>query len=236
MNSLYTLGLRQISSIQADIDRLRSEGDTSIALQGQIAASLAALNRTVDDYDSMAKREMVKSKQEKASLRVQKFRSDYNDLRKSFEQTKLMAENQHAEAQRAALLQSSTSPISSHSSARHRFQPNASTTVSESPFNLASQPTSGVEQALDEHSFLQETETQLDNFLAQGMEVWNNLKDQKEILKGTKRRMLSAANTLGLSRDVIGWIERRSREDTIIFVAGAVFTFFCFWLIWHYLG
>ena len=35
---------------------------------GQIAASLAALNRTVDDYDSMAKREMVKSKREKASL------------------------------------------------------------------------------------------------------------------------------------------------------------------------
>lgn len=27
-----------------------------------------------------------------------------------------------------------------------------------------------------------------------------------------------------------------SKEDTIIFCIGAVFTFFCFWLIWHYLG
>ncbi len=35
---------------------------------GQISASLAAMNRTVDDYDSMAKREMIKAKQEKALM------------------------------------------------------------------------------------------------------------------------------------------------------------------------
>lgn len=35
---------------------------------GQITASLAGLNRTVDDYDSMAKREMIKAKQEKAFM------------------------------------------------------------------------------------------------------------------------------------------------------------------------
>jgi len=35
---------------------------------GQISASLAAMNRTIDDYDSMAKREMIKAKQEKAQM------------------------------------------------------------------------------------------------------------------------------------------------------------------------
>ena len=63
--------------------------------------------------------------------------------------------------------------------------------------------------ALDEHSFLQSTEARLDEFLAQGQEVLNNLVDQRNVLKGTQRRLLDAANTLGLSRDVIGWIERR---------------------------
>lgn len=29
------------------------------------------------------------------------------------------------------------------------------------------------------------------------------------MLKGTQRRLLDTANTLGLSRNVIGWIERR---------------------------
>jgi len=76
----------------------------------------------------------------------------------------------------------------------------------------------------------------LDEFLAQGREVLDNLVDQRKILKGTHRRLLDAANTLGLSRDVIGWIERRSTQDMYIFIAGAVFTFFCFYLIWHYLG
>lgn len=27
-----------------------------------------------------------------------------------------------------------------------------------------------------------------------------------------------------------------STQDMYIFFAGAIFTFFCFWLIWHYLG
>jgi Golgi SNAP receptor complex protein 2 len=37
---------------------------------GQISASLAAMHRTVDDYDSMAKREIIKAKQEKAQMSV----------------------------------------------------------------------------------------------------------------------------------------------------------------------
>lgn len=35
---------------------------------GQIAASLAAFQRTIEDFDSMARREMMKAKQEKANM------------------------------------------------------------------------------------------------------------------------------------------------------------------------
>lgn len=90
--------------------------------------------------------------------------------------------------------------------------------------------------ALREHSFTQATSAQLDDFLAQGREVLDNLVDQREMLKGTQRRLLTAANTLGLSRDVISWIERRSTQDMYIFFGGAIFTFVCFFLIWYYLG
>ena len=55
---------------------------------GQISASLAAMHRTIDDYDSMAKREMIKAKQEKAQMRVQKFRADYAEFRNQFERLK----------------------------------------------------------------------------------------------------------------------------------------------------
>ncbi|KAG9018561.1 protein transport protein bos1 [Tulasnella sp. 427] len=238
MNSLYTLGVRQTSSIRSDLDKMR-EGDFSAALQGQISASLAALNRTIDDYDSMAKREMIKAKQEKAYTRIQKFRTDYGELRSQFEDAKRTANQARQASQRSELL----GPDNPGGVARQRFaQSPTASTHSESPFAIPPSssfgPNASLRQAhaLNEHSFIQNTETQLDSFIAQGREVLDNLVDQKNILKGTQKRLLDAANTLGLSRDVIGWIERRSKEDTIIFCVGAVFTFFCFWLIWHYLG
>jgi len=90
------------------------------------------------------------------------------------------------------------------------------------------------DHALREHTFIRNTETQLDAFIAQGQEVLHNLVDQRQMLKGTQRRLLSAANTLGLSRDVIGWIERRSTQDTYIFVAGALITLISFYFIWKW--
>ncbi|KJA29043.1 hypothetical protein HYPSUDRAFT_33557 [Hypholoma sublateritium FD-334 SS-4] len=250
MNSLYTSGVRQTNSLQADLEKLRN-GDNSPALLGQISASLSAMHRTIDDYDSMTKREIIKAKQEKAQMRVQKFRADYTDLRSQFERYK--AENIAAiqESNRAELISATAAAPMSPSDARRRYpqaQPTPSTlhpglrpqneTISESPFRGAT-PQSGMGReyrALDEHSFIQNTETRLDEFLAQGREVLDNLVDQRNMLKGTQRRLLNVANTLGLSRDVIGWIERRSTQDTYIFLAGAVFTIFCFYMIWRYLG
>lgn len=43
---------------------------SAVSSPGQISASLAAMHRTVDDYDSMAKREIIKAKQEKAQMCV----------------------------------------------------------------------------------------------------------------------------------------------------------------------
>ncbi|GJE95860.1 V-snare-domain-containing protein [Phanerochaete sordida] len=240
MNSLYTLGVRQTNSIQSDLERLRN-GDTSAALLGQISASLAAMARTVDDYDSMAKREMIKAKQEKAMMRVQKFRSDYADLRSQFEAIKVEREA----ATRSELFASSSSsavPISpAPGDSRRRFlstqQP--TNTVSESPFRGPEPlPMSSLREdhALREHDFINNTGSQLDEFIARGQAVLGDLREQKDIMKGAKKRVLDAANTLGLSRNVIGWIERRSTQDMYIFIVGAIFTFVCFFLIWKYLG
>ncbi|CAA7259094.1 unnamed protein product [Cyclocybe aegerita] len=251
MNSLYTSGVRQTNSLQADLERLRN-GDNSPALLGQISASLSAMHRTIDDYDAMTKREIIKAKQEKAQMRVQKFRTDYTELRTQFERLKAESSAEAQESNRAELI-SGASPLSP-SDTRRRFQHTGPTNsmlhpglrsqaepVSESPFRGSTpQPYGGMGnrefRALDEHSFIQNTDSRIDDFIAQGREVLDNLVDQRNMLKGTQRRLLDVANTLGLSRDVIGWIERRSTQDMYIFVGGALFTFLCFYLIWHYLG
>jgi len=239
MNSLYTLGVRKSSSIQADLERLRG-GDSSVSLLGQISASLAGMSRTIDDYDSMARREIIKAKQEKATTRVQKFKSDYAEFRKEFERIK----EERAAAERTELFSTSTGMPLTPDAARRRFAPpssthldgRTSTDAAENPFRGGMLGASREQYALHEHTFLQGAEARLDDFLAQGREVLDNLVDQRNVLKGTQRRLRDAATTLGLSRDVVGWIDRRSTQDMYIFWAGAVFTFFCFYLIWRYLG
>ncbi|KAH8828177.1 synaptobrevin [Flagelloscypha sp. PMI_526] len=250
MNSLYNAGVRQTSSLQGDLEKLRN-GDNSPALLGQISASLQAMNRTIDDFDSMVKREMIKSKQEKGVLRVQKFRTDYTDLKAQFELLKAEKAQQQAASNRNELIGSSNASAipTSPDATRRRFQnsapqsslhpelrPQNGDTTAESPFSRPAGFNSRESYALDEHSFINNTSQQLDDFIAQGRDVLNDLVDQRTMLKGTKRRLLDAANTLGLSRDVIGWVERRSTQDTYIFFGGAIFTFFCFYLILKYLG
>ena len=90
MNSLYNLALRQSSSLQSDLARIDADagGASSAALQGQLTATFSAFSRTVDDYEGLAKRELVQSKQEKALERVKKFREEEKELKTQFERLK----------------------------------------------------------------------------------------------------------------------------------------------------
>lgn len=64
--------------------------------------------------------------------------------------------------------------------------------------------------ALREHSFIRESENHIDQYIAQGRAVLENLVEQRGMLKGAKTRLLDTANTLGLSRETISWVERRT--------------------------
>jgi len=55
-------------------------------------------------------------------------------------------------------------------------------------------------------------------------------------LKQTRKRLLDAANTVGLSRELIGVIDRMSTQDTILFFGGAVLTLTAFYFIYRWLG
>lgn len=74
MNSLYTLCKRQVTLLQSDLALLETSlPSAGPGLHGQIAASLSALNRTIDDYDNMAKREIVLASKDKAVAYVSSF-------------------------------------------------------------------------------------------------------------------------------------------------------------------
>lgn len=80
-----------------------------------------------------------------------------------------------------------------------------------------------------------QTNAQLDEYLDRGRAVLGNLGEQREMLKGTQKKLYSVATTLGVSGDTIRMVERRAKKDKWIFWAGVgVFFGFC-WLVIHYL-
>lgn len=101
--------------------------------------------------------------------------------------------------------------------------------------SLGSNDQSRESHALREQSFFAQTNSQLDDFLDRGRAVLGDLGQQREMLKGTQRRLYSVANTLGVSGDTIRMVERRARQDKWIFWGGVVvFVGFC-WLVIHFL-
>lgn len=183
---------------------------------GQISASFNSLQRSIDDYENLAKREMIALKKETALTRVSKFRQDWQEMRTQFEFVKKQQENLQNEQNRDSLLRRSN---------------RAPSNVPENPY----QPTARDEFALREQSFARNTDTQLDDFIEQAQNLLENLTDQHNILKKTQKKILDAANHLGLSQNVIRYIERRSAQDKWIFYGGMVLTVLIIWGIIHFL-
>ena len=89
--------------------------------------------------------------------------------------------------------------------------------------------------ALREQNFFSNTHSALDEYIMRGQAVLGNLGEQRDMLKGTQKRLYSVANTLGVSGDTIRMVERRAREDKWIFGVGViVFILFC-WACIHFL-
>lgn len=72
------------------------------------------------------------------------------------------------------------------------------------------------------------TNVQLDEYLERGRAVLGDLGQQREMLKGTQRKLYSVANTLGVSGETIRMVERRAKQDRWVFWVGVlVFFGFC---------
>ena len=86
---------------------------------------------------------------------------------------------------------------------------------------------------LRENTFFNKTSEQLDEFLDRGRAVLGDLGQQRDMLKGTQRRLYTVANTLGISGDTIRMVERRAKQDKWIFYGGVVIFFAFCWLVIH---
>ena len=125
---------------------------------------------------------------------------------------------------------------SSLRSSNSPFAPqHGSTTTSTLSFGASPQDQGRESHALREQSFMASTNAQLDEYLDRGRAVLADLGHQRDMLKGTQRKLYSVANTLGVSGDTIRMVERRARQDKWLFWTGVLlFAAFC-WAVLHFL-
>lgn len=178
----------------------------------------------------MAKNELNPTKQEKAHERLKTFRAELADYRQTFQRLRSSREEAHQtttqnrnelftrrphhtstpenpysqESSQSAL--PSTSPLFSPNGA----QPQYRNAAGQLTFGASPDDYNRESHALREQSFMAQTNAQLDEYLDRGRAVLGDLGQQKEMLKGTQKRLYGVANTLGVSGETIRMVERVS--------------------------
>ncbi|KAF2861572.1 hypothetical protein K470DRAFT_214542 [Piedraia hortae CBS 480.64] len=238
---LYNTALRQSKSLRNDLSALSTNPSPDIALQGQVASSLTAFSRTLDEYQKSIDIELVPSKVEKSRSRIAQFKEDLASFRTQFAAAKAEREQQQLENNRSALFaESSRRRVGEHATdggASLAENPYSDAAVRERVYGAAGRSAMITQQELAsrEQSFFSNTNRALDEYLERGRAVLGDLSDQKGVLKGTQRKLYSVGTTLGISGDTIRMVERRARSDKWIFW-GCVVIFVVFvYLVLRYL-
>ncbi|KAJ1663510.1 protein transport protein bos1 [Coemansia sp. RSA 1813] len=216
MTSEYNAAQRLLHKIKQNVsDFDLSEGDNNkAAVQGAIAVDLQTLEKRIGEYRILGRQEGNERKRKMMLERASAMTDEHSQLGRRFEKMKQLKTERQENAQNRAEL----------------FQRN---------------PTAGTREPMDtaidmgvqnEEAFWDRSENALDGFIAQGLASLESLREQRGFLDNARRRILNADSTLGLSRTVITYINRRTTQDKIILVAGMVATCFGIYLIIHYLG
>lgn len=209
---------------------------------GQISASLTSFSRTLDSYVSLAKTELNAQKKEKAEGRIATFRAELQDFRNQLKELKLQSEEAEVARDtrdRGELLgrrpHHTGTPDNPYANANLPQAPSQWAPSSSGQMSMNSGDMSRENHALREQDFFRNTHSALDEYLARGQAVLGDLGQQREILKGTQKRLYSVANTLGVSGDTIRMVERRAKQDKWIFAVGVIVFFGFAWAVLHYL-
>ncbi|KAI1611744.1 isopenicillin-N N-acyltransferase [Exophiala viscosa] len=242
MNALFNSALKQSTAVRRDLETFAdAPAAASPALQGQISTTLTSFSRTLEDYQNLSRNEPNEEKKEKAVERLKNFRADLASYRTQFDQLKREREASVSANNRSELLgrrpHHAATPENpyAHASSQSAFAPAHRNAQEGLSFGGGPETFTREDHALREQNFFSTANAQLDEFLDRGRAVLGDLGQQREILKGTQKRLYSVANTLGVSGDTIRMVERRAKQDKWIFWAGVVVFFLFCWLVIHFL-
>lgn len=102
-----------------------------------------------------------------------------------------------------------------------RFSPNSETAID-------------LDYSLQHHNQLQSANQGVDDMLYTGANMLDNLRSQRETLKGARSRIMDVGQTLGLSNHTMLLIERRVKQDKFVMLGGMVVTLLIIGLFIYY--
>lgn len=91
-------------------------------------------------------------------------------------------------------------------------------------FTANSETSIDIDYSLQHHNSMQNAHRGVDEMLWTGSNILDGLKNQRDTLKGAKKRILDFGNTLGLSNQTMKMIERRLVEDKAVMIGGMIVT------------
>ncbi|ODQ67063.1 putative v-SNARE protein Bos1 [Nadsonia fulvescens var. elongata DSM 6958] len=232
MNSVFNHAIRQTQSLKRELDSFRAAPSSApLSLQGQIAATLQSLQRTVDEYGELVGKELSRDRQEKGRVRLDNFRHEISAAKEQFKQLKLQREEATFNERRSELLErrqfQSSTPDNPYDSSHNQDTSNNSHNPS---------TVNKMDGLLGENSALHRSGQQLDDFLERGRAVLGDLAEQRDILNRTQTKIRSVANTLGISNETIRLVERRARQDKWVFYGGVFLMLLSFYYILRWLS
>ncbi|KAJ1823104.1 protein transport protein bos1 [Coemansia sp. RSA 2599] len=218
MTSEYNAAQRLLHKVKQSVSDFElGKYNDELVIKAAIVQDLQTLGKRVTEYRLIGRQEATERKRNMMLDRASSMADDHEQLKRRYEKLKQRKTEQ-------AMYQDTRQEL---------FQ------------RTAAMGGGGAREPMDtaivmdpqaEEGFWGRSEQALDGFIAQGMASLDSLREQRGLLQGAHRRILNADNTLGLSRSVITYINRRTTQDKIFLVGGMFVTCVFIYFIVHYFG
>lgn len=225
MSALYNNAVKQSNILKKHLAELRAAPeDAPSRVVGQVSSSITAFQRAIDSYSSAADNEIVADKKQLAQERVAKFREELVKSRDELRALKTQREDSINAQSRNELF---------------RRNIDSSPGISENPFaNGGTAQDGGMVRAsgmVREGDVLAKATQSIDEFIEMGRHALSDMGEQNEMLRKTGKSLKKVANTLGISNETIRKVQKRAKEDKLIFYGGACLMLVCFYFIIRWL-
>ncbi|KAI8868805.1 hypothetical protein GQ42DRAFT_163878 [Ramicandelaber brevisporus] len=208
MNAALASATRQCNLLSASISKLESYSSSDAAFDtdcAQITNDLSVLKTALAECRRLAQQELAPARRQHGLERTSALVATSSELQARFDQTKGKIHRQRA-------------AVEQRNELFHRPSGSAAAASAETENGGGG----GGAMAIEMGDFLHRSEQAIEGFIDVSRASLGALREQRKVIRGARERMINTAETLGVSRSVIRFIDRRVTEDKWIFWVGVI--------------